>query len=139
VGVDGSPLSAAALAYAYEAAAYRRVPLVAVHTWWDQPIDAVVAAGVEWTAVQAEEQRLLAQRLAGWCQKYPDVLVRRVVARARPAHALLAEAPAAQLVVVGARGRGGFAGIVLGSTSRQVLHHARCPVVVARPEPGRPR
>jgi nucleotide-binding universal stress UspA family protein len=133
VGVDGSPTSEAAVEFAFDAAASRRVPLVAVHTWWDRVFDPTTAPLIDWDAVQAEESRLLAERLAGWGAKHPDVEVRRVVARDRPATRLLQLAATAQLVVVGSRGRGGFAGLVLGSVSHALLHHAPCPVVVVRP------
>jgi nucleotide-binding universal stress UspA family protein len=70
--------------------------------------------------------------LAGWAELYPDVLVRRIVVADRPAHQLLEQAAAAQLLVVGSHGRGGFAGMMLGSVSTSVIHGARMPVIVAR-------
>jgi nucleotide-binding universal stress UspA family protein len=132
VGVDGSAMSEAALAAAYEAAAVRRVPLVAVHTWWDILIDPTFGPLVDWDAVEGEAHRVLAERLAGWAEKYPEVEVRRVVERDKPAHALLQQAAGAQLVVVGSRGRGGLAGMLLGSVSHSLLHHSPCPVLVVR-------
>jgi nucleotide-binding universal stress UspA family protein len=132
VGVDGSALSEAALAAAYEAAAARRVRLVAVHTWWDILVDPSFAPLVDWDAIEGEAHRVLAERLAGWAEKYPEVEVRRVVERDRPAPALLEQAAGAQLVVVGSRGRGGLAGMLLGSVSHNVLHHSPCPVLVVR-------
>lgn len=137
VGIDGSPVSELALAFAYEEAALRDAPLVAVHTWTDLVADPVIAPLLDWEAIEVDEQVVLAERLAGWAEKFPDVVVRRVVTRERPAHALLEEAVGAQLVVVGSRGRGGFAGLVLGSVSHAVLHRSPCPVAVVRPgEPG---
>jgi nucleotide-binding universal stress UspA family protein len=88
---------------------------------------------IDWAAVEAEEREVLAERLAGWCEKYPDVPVRRLVVRDRPARALVGESGRAQLVVVGSRGRGGLRGMVLGSVSQALLHHAHCPVAVVRP------
>jgi nucleotide-binding universal stress UspA family protein len=85
-------------------------------------------------AIEADEREVLAERLAGWGAKYPDVRVQRVVVREHPAHALVEQSARAQLVVVGSRGRGGVAGLVLGSVSHAVLHRAHCPVVVVRPE-----
>lgn len=134
VGVDGSPVSEAALAYAFDAADKRKVPLVAVHAWTDSVLDAAAVPLLGWDAIETVEQLLLAERLAGWGEKYPDVEVRRVVARDRPAHALIQQASAAQLLVVGSRGRGSAAGLVLGSVSHAVLHHSPCPVAVVRPE-----
>jgi nucleotide-binding universal stress UspA family protein len=132
VGVDGSPAGEAALAFAYEAASFRHVGLVAVHTWWDLVADPVLAPLLDWEAIEDDERLLLAERLAGWAEKYPDVAVERVVTRGRPAGALLGQAARAQLVVVGSRGRGEFAGLVLGSVSNTLLHRSPCPVAVVR-------
>jgi nucleotide-binding universal stress UspA family protein len=136
VGVDGSPLSEAALAFAYEAAAARGVPLVAVHTWREAVGDLDVASVLDWDAVETEEAELLAERLAGWGEKYPDVPVRRVVTKDRPAHTLVERSRGAQLVVVGSRGRGSFTGLVLGSVSHAVLYRSHCPVAVVRAQAG---
>jgi nucleotide-binding universal stress UspA family protein len=136
VGVDGSPTSEAALAFAFEAAAARKVPLVAVHTWWDLFVDPTMAPLLDWDAIEVDERALLAERLAGWGEKYPDVPVERLVMRDRPARALVDQSMRAQLVVVGSRGRGGIAGLLLGSVSHAVLHRAHCPVAVVRPEPS---
>ncbi|MHA6783097.1 universal stress protein [Pseudonocardia saturnea] len=134
VGIDGSPVSEAALAFAYEEAALRDAPLVAVHTWMDLVADPAIAPLLDWEAIEVDERVVLGERLAGWAEKYPDVPVRRVVTRDRPAHALLKEAVGAQLVVVGSRGRGGFAGLMLGSVGHALLHRSPCPVAVVRPE-----
>ncbi len=77
---------------------------------------------------------MLAERLAGWGQKYPEVAVRRVIVRDAPARALVEASKSAQLVVVGSRGRGNATGLMLGSVSHGVLHAAHCPVVIVRPE-----
>lgn len=129
VGVDGSPASELATAIAFDQASRRGVELIAVHTWSD--------AGYElpdtgWTEIQPEEEMLLAERLAGWQERYPDVTVKRVVCHDQPARRLLAEAAKGQLLVVGSHGRGGFAGMLLGSVGAQVVQSARGPVIVAR-------
>jgi len=134
VGVDGSPTSEAALAFAYAAAAARNVPLVAVHTWWDLLVDPALAPLLDWDAIENDERIVLAERLAGWGEKYPDVRVERLVTREHASHALVERSQRAQLLVVGSRGRGGVAGLVLGSVSHAVLHRAHCPVAVVRPE-----
>jgi len=77
---------------------------------------------------------VLAERLAGWGAKYPDVPVRRSVVRKQPAEALVNASEKAQLVVVGSRGRGNAAGLLLGSVSHAVLHRSHCPVAVVRPD-----
>jgi nucleotide-binding universal stress UspA family protein len=136
VGVDGSPTSEAATAFAFEAASLRRVPLVAVHVWRDVLVDATMAPLLDWNVIDSDEREVLAERLAGWTEKYPDVPVRRLVARDRPARALVEESGRAQLVVVGSRGRGGFHGLLLGSVSQALLHNAHCPVAVVRSPRG---
>jgi nucleotide-binding universal stress UspA family protein len=139
VGVDGSPASEAAIGFAFEAASVRGVGLVAVHTWTEVVFDGVWTTfklDTDWRVLAAEERRLLDERMAGWQEKYPDVLVRRLVVRDRPVRALLeqAEQSGAQLIVVGARGTGAaFTGMGLGSTSHALLHHSECPVAVVRP------
>ncbi|MBB5070004.1 nucleotide-binding universal stress UspA family protein [Saccharopolyspora gloriosae] len=135
VGVSGSAHDAAALGYAFELAAAREVPLRAVHAWhslaWDEArLRNRIDEG--WAAVQSDEERLLTEVLAGWSEERPDVVVQRFAPLNKPARALLTHAEQAQLVVVGARGRGGFTGLVLGSTSQQLVQHSPCPVVIAR-------
>lgn len=134
VGVDGSPSSEVAIAFAFEAASLRGARLVALHAWVDVTVpDFVPMRPVRgWPTVEDDERRLLAERLAGWQDKYPDVQVDRVIVQGRPAYNLLRAAEDAQIVVVGTRGRGGLRGLLLGSTSHAMLHHAPCPVVVAR-------
>jgi nucleotide-binding universal stress UspA family protein len=130
VGIDGSPASESATEVAFDEASRRGVELVAVHAWSDYAVDEL--PGVEWSDVQMQAEETLAERLAGWQERYPDVTVRRVVVLRRPAHELLDQAEAAQLVVVGSHGRGGFAGMLLGSVSSAVAESARMPVIVAR-------
>lgn len=136
VGVDGSPVSEAALAFAFETASIRDVPLVAVHTWWGLLTDPAAAPFVDLEAADAAETEVLAERLAGWSAKFPDVAVRRVVEPDQAGRALVQWSQNAQLVVVGSRGRGAAAGLMLGSVSQTLLHHAGCPVAVVRPERG---
>ncbi|TNC21836.1 universal stress protein [Amycolatopsis alkalitolerans] len=136
VGVDGSEVSDSAVAFAFEEASLRNVPLVAVHTWIDVSVAETWSAlpfDVDWEAVAEDERRLLAERMAGWQEKYPEVEVRQRVVRDRPVRGLLGEAGDAQLIVVGSRGRGAFKGMGLGSTSQALLHHSECPVAVVRP------
>jgi nucleotide-binding universal stress UspA family protein len=133
VGVDGRPVSEAALAFAFHAAADRAVPLVAVHTWWDTFLDPGLTTQLFRDEDQVYQQEVLAERLAGWSEKYPQVEVMRVVARDRPAQLLLKQSRDAQLVVVGSRGHGEFAGLVLGSVSNALVHKAGCPVAIVRP------
>jgi len=79
---------------------------------------------------RAEEP--LAERITGWQERYPDVSVEGVVVWDQPARRLLDQSESTQLVIVGSHGRGGFAGMLLGSVSTAVVHGARIPVIVAR-------
>jgi len=133
VGVDGSAMSEIALGFAFEAADAAGAPLVALHSWWDAPA-ASATPMVEGMAVEATGPGLLADRMTGWAEKFPDVPVQQVVTADRTASALVERSGAARLVVVGARGDGRFGGLVLGSVTHALLHHARCPVAVVRPD-----
>jgi len=130
VGIDGSPSSNLATAIAFDEASWRRVDLVAIHAWRDP--DLFKGMDMEWSAQQSIASKNLAERLAGWRERYPDVTVHPRVVWDNPASHLLDEAKSAQLVVVGSHGRGGFAGMVLGSVSTAVAQAARVPVIVAR-------
>jgi nucleotide-binding universal stress UspA family protein len=135
VGVDGSAGSEGAIALAIEEAALRNTGLVAVHSWNDFVIDQEfpeLPLTVDLEALEQEEYALLSEQLAGWQDKYPDVQIQHNVVRRRPTHALLDASKNAQLLVVGSRGRGGFTGLLLGSTSHALVAHGRCPVIVAR-------
>ena len=123
VGVDGSPTSDAAIATAFDEASWRGAELVAVHAWLEYASDHVLHRGLDEGREQMEqaETELLAERLAGWQEKYPDVKVRRVIKQGRPVERLLEQAAGAQLVVVGSRGNGGFSGMLLGSTSQALI------------------
>ncbi len=130
VGIDGSPASEKAIGIAFEEASFRGVDLVAVHSWSDSGV--FEFPGADWSTLQAMGEETLGERLAGWQERYPDVLVRRVVVADHAARELLEQADSAQLLVVGSHGRGGFAGMLLGSVSTAVVHGARMPVIVAR-------
>ncbi|MDG5481624.1 universal stress protein [Mycolicibacterium gadium] len=131
VGIDGSPVSEAATAVAFEEASRRGVDLIALHVWSDFTLYDVPET--ELPALQRRAEETLSERLAGWQERYPDVHVRPVVALNRPVHQLLETSDAAQLTVVGSHGRGGFAGMLLGSVSLAVAESARMPVLVVRP------
>jgi nucleotide-binding universal stress UspA family protein len=130
VGIDGSPASELATAIAFDEASFRGVDLVALHAWTDSDISRVLSK--QWATQQSRAAEILAERLAGWQERYPDVTVHRRLVFDRPARHLLDESESAQLVVVGSHGRGGFAGMLLGSVSTAVVHAARIPVIVAR-------
>ena len=131
LGVDPGRSGDAAVAFAFEAAAARGVQLFAVHTWGFPPGDARTAP--MWDELADDAERELAEALAGWSEKYPDVPVRRIVSHSNAAHRLVELSQEAQLVVVGSRGHGELVGLVLGSVSNALVHRASCPVAVVRP------
>jgi nucleotide-binding universal stress UspA family protein len=131
LGIDGSPASELATAIAFDEASRRGVDLTAVHAWSD--VEIFELPGLDWSAVKAEEERSLAESLAGWQERYPDVTVHRILVCDRPARVLVEKSESAQLVVLGNRGRGGFTGVLLGSVSNAVVQSVRVPVIVARP------
>jgi nucleotide-binding universal stress UspA family protein len=130
VGIDGSPASELATAIAFDEASRRHVDLVALHAWTEAGV--LDFLGMNWLTMRASEDEVLAERLAGWQERYPDVKVHRHVVCDHPARQLIERSEEAQLVIVGSRGRGGFAGMLLGSVSAAVVQSARMPVIVAR-------
>ncbi|MCK8438814.1 universal stress protein [Streptomyces sp. D2-8] len=138
LGVDGSAVGEHAMDFAFAEAELRKAPLVALHAWttWNAPLPAPQDASAPYAnppgALAGEEERLLSEALAGRQERYPGVVVEHRVVHGGTREALIEASRSAQLVVVGARGRGGFAGLLLGSVSQALLHHAHCPVAVVR-------
>ena len=133
VGIDGSPASELATAIAFDEASWRDCELLALHAWNDADLSHIPSME-KWSeaTAQAAAKKTLAERLAGWQERYPDVTVGRLIVWDQPARHLLDRSQSTQLVVVGSHGRGGFAGMLLGSVSTAVVHAARVPVIVAR-------
>lgn len=132
VGVDDSPECDDALGFAFQQASLPGLRLVALHAWWVDPTFLPTALPPDWDEVDGEEQSSLAALLGHWKARFPGVKVELRLARMRPADALVGASRSAELLVVGSRGRGGFASLLLGSVSRNVLHRAHCPVAVVR-------
>jgi nucleotide-binding universal stress UspA family protein len=135
VGVDGSANNHLAVGFAFEEASTRGVPLLAVHAWWSPAISLGLSHRVRFDVaeVHTAAEAVLVDALAGWREKYPDVALEpMLVNRPNPEQLLIELSRRAALVVVGPRGRGGFAGLLLGSVSRALIHHAYCPVAVVR-------
>ncbi|MQY12606.1 Universal stress protein [Streptomyces sp. RB5] len=138
VGVDGSPAGSAAIDFAFAEASWRGTSVRAVHGWSilgaPPPVDPVVMGADPKGTFTDTGERLLAEVLAGRVADYPEVRVDRTVTKDGPRQALIEASRDAALVVTGARGRGGFAGLLLGSVSQALLHHAHSPVAVVRGE-----
>ena len=108
----------------------RGVDLVALHAWSDVAVFPIL--GMDWHEYESQGHEILSERLAGWQEQYPDVHVQRRLVCDQPARWLTRESQHAQLVVVGSRGRGGFASTWLGSVSNAVAQSANVPVLVVR-------
>ncbi|QZA05968.1 universal stress protein [Mycolicibacter heraklionensis] len=132
VGIDGSPVSEKATALAFDEASRRGVPLMALHAWSDVGVMPILNMDRRDYEVQGHE--ILAERLAGYQEQYPDVVVERRVVCDQPTRWLVKAAEHAQLMVVGSHGRGGFASQLLGSVSSAVVQAAGIPVIVVRPD-----
>ncbi len=138
LGVDGSDAGERAVDFTFAEAALRKAPLVALHAWtaWNAPLPAPQDPSAPYAnpphALAAKEERLLAEALAGRQERYPSVVVEHRVVHGKTREALIEASRSAQILVVGARGRGGFTGLLLGSVSQALLHHAHCPVAVVR-------
>ena len=122
LGVDESPEARAAMWFAFETAAARGVPVVAIHAWQDRDSREIVARVTDIVDGMLTEARA----------EYPEVPVEVRVIHGKPHHELVQASKEAGLVVVGSRGIGGFTGLLLGSTSKRVLRDSHCPVVVTR-------
>jgi nucleotide-binding universal stress UspA family protein len=147
VGVDGSADSVSALEFGFAEAARREVALLAVHVWSVPELTGLSAAysGVQWAAdpenaqrqLQEVAERGLAEAIAGCQEKYPDVDVKRFTVHSFATSRTVLEIArefGAGLLVVGSRGRGGFAGMVLGSVGQALIAHAEAPVAIVRPD-----
>jgi nucleotide-binding universal stress UspA family protein len=139
VGVDGSEESRAALRWARHEAQLRKAELDVVHVWtypYTGPRTTVTEPRelMELDAAKELEQMLSALPADEARGAAPNVTVHAHVREGNPADVLVQESKDADLLVVGSRGRGGFAALLLGSVSTAVTHHASCPVVVVRPD-----
>jgi nucleotide-binding universal stress UspA family protein len=143
VGVDQSEGAKEALRFAFEEAQLRRATLRAVHAW---QFGYIGAAGIEGSVpvlgAELDDHRSAAGAVldAMVREAIPDagdIRIERRVVEGTAAAVLVEESRGADLLVVGSRGHGGFAQLLLGSVSQQCAHHAECPVVIVRPRAGR--
>jgi nucleotide-binding universal stress UspA family protein len=130
LGVDAGESAEAAVGFAFDHSARRGLPLTAVRAC--APLPDAHRGGVIPDQFHAAEDRFLSEALAGWCEKYPDVSVSRQNHDWHAARILVEASRIADLVVVGARGSGGFDNLRLGSVSEAVMRHAWCTVAIVR-------
>jgi nucleotide-binding universal stress UspA family protein len=128
VGVDGSPSSEKALAWAVEHAHRTGRPVDAVIAW-EFPATYGIVPGSEFD-FRGQAADVLGKSVQNVVAADDAGRVRQRVLRGHPARALLDAAAGADVLVVGCRGHGGFAGMLLGSVSQHVVAHASCPVLV---------
>jgi nucleotide-binding universal stress UspA family protein len=134
VGVDDGQQSAPALEYAFEQARLAGRPITVVHAW-QGPVTMEAPGAMPFVVdldVQRErEERVLHEAIEAWRARYPEVEISAKNIEGPTAAVLVQESMGAHQVVVGSRGLGGFAGLLLGSTGQALIHHAGCPVIIA--------
>jgi nucleotide-binding universal stress UspA family protein len=141
VGVDHSEGAKAALRFALEEAKLRQATVRVVHAWQYGYIGATGLEGAyppvggDIKELRDAAETALEDTLRESIPETDTVEIERRVVQGRAAAALVDESRGADLLVVGSRGHGGFAGLLLGSVSQQCAHHAACPVVIVHPRP----
>lgn len=132
VGYDGSEQASAALGYAVTEALSLGVPLVVANTYWPEPWGFGEPPAIDPNVTAAHEaERLIEQAVAPYRERHSELRVEsRTIHSLNPEHSLVEESAHAGLTVVGSRGRGGFAGLLLGSVSLSLVHHAAGPLAV---------
>jgi nucleotide-binding universal stress UspA family protein len=144
VGIDGSEQSKRALRWALEEARLRGAGLRVVHAWmWASATFSGFAGPVISETIESM-QKAAVELVGGLVTEVvgpdPDVEIETLVVEGAAAPSLIEAARDAEVLVVGSRGHGGFAGLLLGSVSQQCAHHATCPVVIvprAKADQGR--
>ncbi|MHB8438243.1 MAG: universal stress protein [Acidimicrobiales bacterium] len=134
VAVDGSRSSASALAWAAEEARLRHATLRVIHAWM---VPALGSASVYvpadlFTELPTDAQATLDHQIDEILGRPGDLVIERVVIEGVTSSSILLAAKGAEMLVVGSRGHGGVSGLLLGSVSTSLVHHAQCPVVVVR-------
>jgi nucleotide-binding universal stress UspA family protein len=131
VGIDGGELTADVLAFGFDFASRQHRRLSAIFCWRPDPL-----ATSQWRPSQPAPERAerwLAEAIAGWQEKYPDVRTQHAVVRDHPVSGLVAASTGQELLVVGSHSAHARIATLLGSVSQGVLHHATCPVAVIHP------
>jgi nucleotide-binding universal stress UspA family protein len=132
VGVDGSPMSREALRWAIAEGRLRGAELQAVHAWQERYLTPypIGVAQLEFGAAERAARELLDAVVDAEDATGLPGPIEKIVVCDGGASALIQTAKGADLLVVGSRGRGGFSGLLLGSVSQQIAHHAPCPLVI---------
>lgn len=133
MGVDGSVQSQAALDWGVQEARLRGGEVLALASWHYPYVTDAAGQAWDYGAFERDVQAILDEELARAAQ--PGVPVSGQLVQGSAASALVAASRDADLVIVGSRGHGGFAGLLLGSVSSQLAHHAHCPVLIIRTAP----
>ncbi|MGW5224704.1 universal stress protein [Nocardia niigatensis] len=121
VGVDGTKISEPAIAAALDEASVRGVAVIAAHA----------EGATDDPEMDALDDYVLGESLAGWQERYPNVRIDRETTHDSPERSLLELSTSTQLLVVGTRGRGGFTAKVFGSTSQSLLLNVQTPIMIA--------
>lgn len=135
VGVDGSKSSAKAIDFAFDQADLLNARVVALHTWTSPFLTYADGASMlqfDDHKIEEESRVLVAEAVAGAAADHPDVIWTTELISGSAAQALSRASETADLLVVGSRGHGGFTGLLLGSVSQSVLHHAHSPIAIVR-------
>lgn len=128
VGTDGSENAQHAMSWAAEEAKLRGATLHVIHSWTFPP-PMPGTSGLPEIDIKGAAEEVLAEAVASLGAD-PGIEIEKEIANELAAQALVHASEGADMVVVGSRGRGGFKGLLLGSVSQQVAHHARCPIVI---------
>lgn len=132
VGIDGSPMSVAALNWAVRQAGLTGSAIEAITTWeWPTNYGWAFPFPSDYNPA-ADAERMLTQTLEPVQAAHPDVPIRLTVVEGHPAHVLVKASKGADLLVVGSRGHGEFAGMLIGSVSEHCVTNAHCAVLVLR-------
>lgn len=132
LGLDDSPECDDAAGFAFARAAALGTGVTIVHAWWVDVAILTMADVPTWQRVEDERAFVVDELVRPWRARFPQVPVRRLSAHTQPGPALVLAARGADVLVMGSRGRGGFASLLLGSVSRHVLTHGTTPVVIVR-------
>jgi nucleotide-binding universal stress UspA family protein len=134
VGLDGSEPSKAALRWALEEARLRGSAVRVVYAWFAYPalVPGAPLLASDWESLRRSAEEYMEEIVGSEVEPASELDVTAVAVHGTAADVLVRQARGAEMLVVGSRGHGGFAGLLLGSVSQQCVQHAPCPVVIVR-------